>query len=236
MRAWPAAQTRYDGAWVIRLTPGHSSNRLNSVNLLDPHDVGNLEARIRRAAKDFDSIQRPITFRISPLAGLELTDWFDRQGWGRFGSSKVMRRPLSGLPLDEAIDQIPMKDVERFSRAAAVAHDDAMDNADGLARVIRSIQSDYGLFVAGDDSNPVATVICVNEGDAAGIFNLATKPSERGRGHGRRAVLSALKWARSRGARQAWLQVEEANLPGVKLYGSLGFEPVYAYHYRRPRS
>ena len=61
-----------------------------------------------------------------------------------------------------------------------------------------------------------------------------TSAAVRGQGHGRSLVLSALKWARLRGARQAWLQVEAANQPALALYRSLGFEEVYPYHYRRP--
>ncbi|MBL8583587.1 MAG: GNAT family N-acetyltransferase, partial [Rhizobiaceae bacterium] len=41
-RAWPAATVAYDGAWLVRLTAAHPAKRLNSVNPLDPGDVGNL--------------------------------------------------------------------------------------------------------------------------------------------------------------------------------------------------
>ena len=59
--------------------------------------------------------------------------------------------------------------------------------------------------------------------------------AERGAGHGRRLVLSALKWARLRGAREAWLQVEADNDAGARRSTrSLGFREVYRYHYRRP--
>lgn len=234
LRAWPAARARYDGAWVIRMTPDSGSKRLNSVNLLDPADVADIEARVERAAQDYAQYGRPVTFRISPLAGPELSAWFDARGWQTLTPSIVMRRALSGLPLDAAVDQVPMQDVGRFALASARVHGETEAEAAGLAGVIGSITSEYGLFAIGDEESPVATVICVNEGDAAGIFNLATRPSERGRGHGRRAVLTALKWARGRGARQAWLQVEAGNTAGVNLYRSLGFDAIYSYHYRRP--
>ena len=56
----------------------------------------------------------------------------------------------------------------------------------------------------------------------------------RGRGFARRAVLSALKWAHSRGARLGWLQVEADNAAAIHLYASLGFSELYRYHYRQP--
>ena len=39
---------------------------------------------------------------------------------------------------------------------------------------------------------------------------------------------------RLRGARTAWLQVEESNAHARGLYDSLGFAELYRYHYRQP--
>ena len=50
----------------------------------------------------------------------------------------------------------------------------------------------------------------------------------------RRLVQSALKWARQRGARSAWLQVEADNAQALALYRALGFDEIYRYHYRQP--
>jgi hypothetical protein len=55
-RAWPAASVHYDGSWLIRLTVGHGSRRLNSVNPLDPSDYRDLETRLEKAAKRFPSM------------------------------------------------------------------------------------------------------------------------------------------------------------------------------------
>ena len=79
----------------------------------------------------------------------------------------------------------------------------------------------------------MASLICVRDGDLAGIFELATAPAARGRGHARRLLTSALSWAQRRGARQGWLQVEADNSAGCRLYGSLGWTAVYRYHYRQ---
>jgi ribosomal protein S18 acetylase RimI-like enzyme len=77
-------------------------------------------------------------------------------------------------------------------------------------------------------------MICVHDGDLAGLFEVATDAAVRGRGHGRSLVLSALKWAKLRGARTAWLQVEAGNVAARRLYESIGFRDAYTYHYRRP--
>ena len=68
----------------------------------------------------------------------------------------------------------------------------------------------------------------------SGNFPQVLAAAAQGRGHGRRIVVSALKWARMRGASLAWLQVEADNARAISLYRSLGFHDAYRYHYRAP--
>lgn len=233
-RAWPASSVEFDGAWAIRLTAGHPAKRLNSINPLDPADVGNLESRIARAARRFAAYGRSLTFRMSPLAGKALADHLDAGGWSRFSESLVMRLGLDTVDLDPAIDQIPLKDVGRFVAAAIAVRGADPATRFGLIEVIDAIEPEAGLFVHESGEKPVASAICVHHRDLAGLFEIATHPDGRRQGHARRLLLSALKWARQRGARHAWLQVEADNRPALRLYGSLGFDEIYRYHYRCP--
>lgn len=235
-RAWPATSVQYDGAWSIRLTGGHPAKRLNSINPLDPGDDDDLSGRIARAARRFDAYGRPLTFRLSPLASPRITDHLDAEGWSRFGESLVMRATLDETMLGEALHRIPLKDMSRFIGASI-----AIGNLDpalrpGLSEVISSIRPEAGLFVLEEDRVPVSTAICVHDGDLAGLFEVATEAGRRGKGYARRNLLSALKWARARGARAAWLQVEAGNEAAVGLYRSMGFAEIYRYHYRQPAS
>jgi ribosomal protein S18 acetylase RimI-like enzyme len=233
-RAWPAASVHYDGTWAIRLTAGHPAKRLNSVNPLDPSDAGRLGERIARAARRFEAYGRPLTFRMSPLSGAALSAHLDGKGWSRFDESLIMRMPLSHPLIDKALDQIPLKDVVRFINAAI-----RIGNLDpalrpGFSEIIGSIEPRAGLFVLEHDKEPVTTAVCVQDGDLAGLFEIATAPEERGKGYAGRTILSALKWARSHGAREAWMQVQADNGPALGLYRALGFTELYRYHYRRP--
>lgn len=233
-RAWPATSARYDGTWVIRLTAGHPAKRLNSVSLLDPGDVPNLDERIASAARRFEAYGRPMTFRISPLAGDTLPKHLDDLGWSKFSDSIVMTLNLAKVDFEAVIDQIPMKDLSRFIAAALAVHADDPSIRPGLSEIITAIQAEAGLFVHEEDGRAVSTAICVHDGDLAGLFEIATDEAERGRGFGRAIVRSALKWARLRGAQSAWLQVEADNKAAVNLYQQLGFQETYRYHYRRP--
>lgn len=233
-RAWPAASVHYDGTWVTRLTAGHAAKRLNSVNPLDPNDVSQVGDRIARAARRFDAYGRRLTFRMSPLGGAELEAILDGLGWQAYSESLVMAMPLTGDVVAGVLDQIPLRDVGRFVTASIRVHRADPGIRAGLSEVIGSIEPDAGLFVAEAEGKPVATGICVHDGDLAGLFEIATDPAARGRGHGRRVVLSALKWALGRGATYAWLQVEADNEAAIALYRSLGFTEAYRYHYRSP--
>ena len=234
-RAWPAASVHYDGTWVVRLTAGHPAKRLNSVNPLDPGDLTGLNERVGRAARRFEAYGRPLTFRLTPLSGDPLQAYFDEQRWSVFDESLVMRLPLAGAAaVDAAIDQIPLKDISRFIGAAMKVHGFEPALRPGLSEIIGAIRAEVGLFVLEAGGEPVASLICVQDGDLAGLFEIGTAAGQRGKGYAWRTILSALKWAKLRGARQAWLQVGVDNGPALGLYRSLGFQDVYRYHYRQP--
>lgn len=233
-RAWPAAAVHYDGTWVVRLTAGLEAKRLNSVNPLDPGDFQQLNERIGRASRRFEAYGRPLTFRLSPLSGTVIPAHLDEQGWSRFDESMVMRLPLADAPVEDALDQIPLRDISRYVSASLKVQGADASLRPGLSEILGAIQPEAGLFALERGDEPLATLICVHDGDLAGLFEIATDRAVRNQGHGRRLILSALKWARLRGARQAWLQVEADNQAALGLYRSLGFEEVYRYHYRRP--
>jgi ribosomal protein S18 acetylase RimI-like enzyme len=224
----------YDGTWVVRLTAGHMAKRLNSVNPLDPGDARNIADRVARAARRFETYGRPLVFRMSPLAGAALERHFDEQGWESFSESLVMAMPLNDETVGSVMDQIPLKDMNRFITAAIEVHGSDPSIRPGLSEIISSIEPEVGLFVVEDAGRPAASGICVHDGELAGLFEIATAQTFRRKGHGRRLVLSALKWARMRGANTGWLQVEADNHAAITLYASLGFREAYRYHYRRP--
>lgn len=235
-RAWPATSVQYDGTWAVRLTASHPSQRLNSVNPLDPSDDWRIEERIERHTRQFRAYGRPFTFRISPLAAPAISAHLDRQKWQKIKTTLVLRRPLQGNLIADAMHQIPLKDLNRFVTAAFQVHGYSGKLRPGFTEVVSSIKAEAGLFILEQEGVPVSTAICVHDGPLAGLFEVATAQAERGKGFGRRMLLSALKWAHSRGAKEAWLQVEESNAAALHLYQSLGFEEIYRYHYRQPRA
>jgi GNAT superfamily N-acetyltransferase len=64
-----------------------------------------------------------------------------------------------------------------------------------------------------------------------GVFQIATAPSMRRQGLGRKIVTSLMAWGRKQGAMRAYLQVVATNLSARTLYQGIGFKPLYPYTY-----
>ncbi|MEO0543575.1 MAG: GNAT family N-acetyltransferase [Pseudomonadota bacterium] len=233
-RSWPASSVHYDGSWAVRLTASHPSRRLNSVNPLDPADYADIEARIARIRKRFDSYSRPIVFRMSPLAPAPLQSFFDSAGWPRIDETCVLVGNLEEMDIDGAIDQLPLKDIGRFVDTAIQLNHDNRVHKPGLTEVLEAIRPPTGMFVMEDDAGPIACALCVHDNDMAGLFDIAVREDKRAQGYGRSIVRTALRWAHTQGAKKAWLQVEGKNQSARGLYERLGFEEAYRYVYRSP--
>ena len=231
-RAWPAANSLYDGSWLVRLTAGHPSRRLNSVNPLDRMDDRDLDIRLERIGRRFASYDRPLVIRTTPLAPQAVSRWCDERGWRTEGETLVMVADVAALDLEATIDRIALKDVGRFVDAALAVRPRDRGLKSGLTEVLSAIRPETGLFVLADEEEPVSTALCVHDGEYAGIFEVATRTDHRRKGLARDVTLAALRWARARGAQVAWLQVEADNDAALGLYQSLGFVESYRYHYR----
>jgi GNAT superfamily N-acetyltransferase len=231
-RAWPSASTYYDGTWSIRLTPHHSSRRLNSINPLDPNDHAELLDRVERAKLRFSAAGKPLTFRQTPLASRELDRFLKEGNFAALNESAVMSLELSTVSFAKAIDYLPFKDIQHYCDANTKIHNLAKSDQAGLFEVISSIKAPFGLFINEDAQGPISCVVCVQDGELAGILNLATRPDAQRQGHATQLLMGALKWAKAKGATTAWLQVELGSDNTEQLYKKIGFREVYRYIYR----
>ena len=232
-RSFPSTSTYYDGTWAIRLTAGHPAKRLNSVNPLDPSDHAYIDARLEHARHRFESFGRPLVFRQSPLAPPELEKILDDRGWQAFDESIVMMLDLDAVNIDMPESQAPTKDIGHWVDSFLHLSTESKKTKPGLFEVISSIQPTSGLFVRSVGEVNVAAVRCVVDNELAGIFDLVTGMDYLRQGHARTVVGSTLNWAKSSGARFAWLQVVAENTAALELYQSFGFEELYRYTYRK---
>jgi ribosomal protein S18 acetylase RimI-like enzyme len=234
-RAWPASSVQYDGSWQVRLTAGHPSKRLNSIVPLDPADHRDVEIRLEKAQRKFEAYGRPMVVRETPLAPPMLMALLRQKNWQCFGETMVMVCDIAHIELPDTLDHLPSHDVGRYVDANLW-----VDQADpilkpALAEVVSGIKPPSGLFVIEDhDAGPVATTLCVHDNDLAGILSLSVAREFRRKGFGVEILTSALRWARMRRAKTAWLQVEASNAPALALYDRFGFREAYRYQYWRP--
>lgn len=82
------------------------------------------------------------------------------------------------------------------------------------------------------DHVPVGIGRAVADGDWTGVFNMATIPVARRRGAARTVLSAIADWARSHGAPNLYLQVEQSNDGARRLYEAAGFTELATYHYR----
>ncbi|WEX76785.1 GNAT family N-acetyltransferase [Sinorhizobium numidicum] len=235
-RAWPAAFVQYDGSWLIRLTAGHDSKRLNCVNPLDPSDHRDIALRLEKAAKLFAEYGRLLTVRQTPLTPPQMVAYMDGEGWTPFSHSLVFSLDLAERDLGEGMDHLPIKDVGRFIDARILIGKEDPEIKAALTEIINSIKPECGLFLFEDrELGPTAVSLVVQDNDLAGIMQFAVAEAVRRRGVGRALLDASLRWARLRGAKKAWLQVEADNRAAIELYRKAGFTEVYRYLYRTPK-
>jgi ribosomal protein S18 acetylase RimI-like enzyme len=88
----------------------------------------------------------------------------------------------------------------------------------------------YAGALIGDKIVAVGRVVA--DAGWAGVFGMATLPTARGKGQGRRVLAALAGWAAAQGADHLFLQVERDNVSALRLYDRTGFTELCGYHYR----
>lgn len=231
-RAWPAAVIEYDGSWQKRLTPGHPTKRPNCIVPLDPGDTRDLGDRMERITAWYAAAGVEPVVKETPLCPAPLLEWLRTHGWRAEAESSVQTVSLADYGQHAGLDMIPSHDVHRFVEACLAIEGTGRTPPEAMSRLFGAIEPEAGMFILGEaNMQPQAVALCVHDGDLAGLQQVAVAIDERRKGLGEQITVSALKWARLRGATQGWLQVETANTAALKLYAKLGFSEVYRYRY-----
>jgi len=227
----PPQQTVFDG-WLLRYCPG-KAKRARSVNAIGAGLLP-LERKFVDVAAFYRRAGLPCMYRITPYsqpAGLDRA--LDAAGYSAFDESRVMWLELAqGASLRApAVELIDVEAAEFVGIAGALRASPPSVVAAEADRIVRSaLPARYVVIRAG--SEPVACGCLVIDQDCAGIFNMVTAESERGRGYATAIVKALLGHAAAAGARFAYLQVDAANAPARHIYQRFGFRDRFAYWYR----
>jgi ribosomal protein S18 acetylase RimI-like enzyme len=238
--AWPAATVQLVDGWLLRHTPAVARRRSNSA--LPP--PGAASGNAARRARVLDLVERfyarhdqASVVQVSPV---ELHDRLDRElaarGYRRQAPTVVLTTPIRRLPVPgPTTPTLAMSVADTATPGWLVAWNAIEARPDAAATnrlVLARIGPRAGYLTATHDNDVLGVGMVVVDRGWAGLFCMATRPQDRRRGVATAMLQHAAGWAADQGADQLYLQVEEHNLPAVRLYSRLGFWPSHRYHYR----
>lgn len=141
--------------------------------------------------------------------------------------ARVLERKPAGR-VRVRLDDRPTRSWFDVRRSVNGPDTEALSERELLARV--DLPSTYASALLGDDVVGVGRAVA--DTGWAGVFDMATLPSARGKGAARQVLAALADWAGDHGAGRLYLQVERDNAPALRLYERMGFGDVCDYHYR----
>jgi N-acetylglutamate synthase len=231
--AWRALVDNIPAAWAERRGGAQAAVTTVQVPTLncvwtedvaaDPEAVASFLARIRDE-------RIPHCLQIRPGAEPALGDLA-----GDLGMVKDEALPLMVLEGRESLPETPaelvireLDPVQAPLHASVAAAGFGVPEEPFRALMLPSVLNGQGVrcYLGEVDGEPVTTGVGVTEGEAVGIFNIATPPHHRRHGYGAAITARAVRDGMTHGARWAWLQSSELGYP---TYARLGFRTVEAW-------
>ena len=231
--AWPAPRNAVAGDWLLRSAGGYTK-RANSANALQPGAT--LTPQLLEHIEAYYARQQlPSIFRLSPLADGGVDALLQARGYRLVDPSLLMQRanqaddPQPGTDCKLQFDSaLPLTWLEGYCAASVHPLEQQLPHR----RILESIGMVCAYASLQREGQALAWGLAVLERDAVGLYEVLVHPEHRGQGLGRQMVQGLLQWAARQGATHTDLQVAAANARARQLYESLGFAPVYGYHYR----
>jgi ribosomal protein S18 acetylase RimI-like enzyme len=230
LNAWPGLQQMAVDGWLLRFAGGYT-RRANAVIPLYP-GTRTAEEKIAFCEALYAARGLATTVKLTAESHPEgLETLLAARGYCREAETLVMTRPLDAPP---AVDDVTLLDAPTPRWLDAYASATGQSSAhDALhAAILDAIPVPKRLALVVADGAPVAVGLGVLERGHLGLFDLATHPAHRRRGHATRLMHALAAWAHAEGARHTYLQVMADNAPAITLYTALGYAEAYRYWYR----
>lgn len=230
-RTWPCAEEAPLGGWILRAAQGFS-RRANSVLASGPWPT-DPDTTLETIRTWYGTRGIEPCLKVTPLAPEGLDERLETDGWAKLANTRVMRRDLSrfrGAPADARLGCASELDpvwLRLHARWDGESSRDTERNEALLSRMARP------LFLTWTEGGEVRAVMVGSRWEGSvHLYSLVVEPHSRGKGVGRRFLVSCLEACAEQGLEEVVLQVMESNGVARGLYTSLGFSDEYGYHYR----
>jgi N-acetylglutamate synthase len=235
--AWsPLDQSELSG-WRLGWARGYT-RRANSVYPLSwSHNDDQLEAQIDACERWYSERGLPICFKLTTASQpLSIDHILANRGYTSASGARVMTADLSRWQRGDTAAAPTVRIETQFTvqwlDALCAMNTAQSPHREVILQMLSGGEAERFFATVFDGERPVAVGLAVRNGNYVGLFDIVTHEAARRRGYGRRLVQCMLDVGSAAGARTAYLQVVERNLPAISLYESLGFHHVYDYWYR----
>jgi len=232
--AWPAEVRERVGPWVLRATRG-VTRRANSV--MSAGSVvsgGEMKTLVSAAEAWYAARSLPAAFQISTQSPAGLDEVLAGRGYTVSGASEVWVAEVNGVrEMARRGEEVELEESPTHEWFDCAFDEPAEKRAIHEEIVRRVPMPRIFAGVAGDGLVAGCGMAAIDPAARwAGIYCMATRPGYRRMGIARKILAAIAKRASHLGVRWLYLQVMNENAAARALYGGLGFESAFGYHYR----
>jgi N-acetylglutamate synthase len=230
-RAWPALETRHYDGWVLRFADGYTG-RANSVNPIYGSTL-DLEEKINHCEQIYTKQKLPSRFRITDeVYPTDLPKILSEREYIQVSPTNVQTLDLEKVKASSDQDlHIGPYLSERWLTEFLRMNSKNERHRSAMQQLLELIQPNTAFATLHKGSNVVAVGLGVCDGDYIGLFMIVVDEGHRKQGFGTAMTMGLLDWGKANGAKYAYLQVEQDNIPALDLYKNLGFCHFYGYRY-----
>ena len=235
INASASTQQLWMDGWLVRRSPG-KAKRARCINAVSEGRLL-LDQKLLRAGRLFAEAKLPLLVRLTPFSlPCDLDHQLKRRHFDKLDETRVMA--LSQLRLMR-IESPPLGlrfvALEATRYAEIVGELRSSTVQERLAHATRLTHSPieyHGFAFVNAEGSVMACGQYAREAELVGLYDVFTRPDQRGHGLAGALCKRLLALAADEAAVCAYLQVDEANVSARGLYTRLGFVDAYTYHYR----
>lgn len=233
LNAWPSHKMElYDG-WILRFSYFYT-HRTNSVEQFAESALP-WNVKIPYCEKEYQRLGSPAIFKISPLVTPNFDFMLENRGYEKQHITNVMTVDLENAVMDYPTSLVEF--LEGIPQEWILSLFDLKQTVNPVHRKVvpsmyRAIPKETICVCVRKDGRIAGTGLGILDRDYIGIYAIHVREDLRRMGLARQICTALLSEGSKKGARKAYLQIVEGNLPASKLYESLGFRPLYQYWFR----